>query len=103
MSKPDLRDSVLKVDDIRIENHDGVFVITAWNQREKLTRGDGKTMGGATEMTVTSVNLKPETWPENAFQPSVEVPNKTRVIARDGVPGTEYEWVDGKVQLRAGN
>jgi hypothetical protein len=101
--KPDLRESWLRIDDVRIEKEDGVFVMTAWNEDWKLTRRDGKTMGERVDFSVSSVSFKPETWPENAFRPTMEVPNKTRVIARDGVRGTEYEWVDGKVRVRAGN
>jgi hypothetical protein len=101
--KPDLRESWLRIDDVRIEKKDGVFVMTAWNEDWKLTRGDGKTMGERVEFSVSSVNFKPETWPDSAFRPSMEVPNKTRVTARDGIRGTEYEWVGGKVQVRAGN
>jgi hypothetical protein len=77
--------------------------MTAWNTDESITRGDGKTMGGRVQYSVSTVNIKPETWPENAFRPSIEIPIKTRVIVRDGSSGREYEWVDGKVQVRGGN
>ncbi len=101
--KPDLRESSLRIEDIRIENKDGVFFIAAWNADERITRGDGKSNGGHVEYSVSTVNVKPETWPENAFRPSIEIPNKTRVFARDGLPGTEYEWLDGKIQVRGSN
>jgi hypothetical protein len=100
---PDLRESWSKIEVTRIENRDGLFVITAWNADGRIVRADGKTMGGPVEYSVSRVNVKPETWPDNPFRPSIEIPNRTRVLPRDGLPGMEYEWVEGTIQTRGVN
>ena len=94
----------MRIDDVRVEKKDGVFVITAWNEDGRITSGDGKNYGGSRmESSVTTLDFDSKSWPENAFRPSIDIPNKTRVFVRDGVPRTVYEWLDGKVQVRSGD
>jgi len=98
---PDIRAFSLRVDDIQIEKRDGAFVMTAWKTEEKVTFGDGRPGDRREEHAVGAVDFKPETWPKDALRLTIEIPDKTRVSVRDGLDGTNYEWIGGEVRVRA--
>lgn len=100
---PDFRAFSARIDDIQIENKNGVFMMTAWKSEEKFTFGNGKTGGRRSEHSVGVVDFKPESSAREAFRPGIEIPDKTRVDVRDGLTGAEYEWVGGQIQVRGGN
>ncbi|MSR58685.1 MAG: hypothetical protein EXS05_13700 [Planctomycetaceae bacterium] len=103
MQPPDIRAFSLRIDNVQIENKEGVFVLTAWKATEKITFGDGRSGDRQTELSVSAVDFKPETLPDDAYRPEIEIPDKTTVQVTDGLAGTQYEWVGGKIQVRGGN
>jgi hypothetical protein len=100
---PDIRAFSARIGSIQIENKGGVFVMTAWKVESKTTFGNGAPGEHRTENSVTVVDFKPEASSKDAFRPGIEIPEKSGVRVQDGLPGTEYEWVGGKVQIRGGN
>lgn len=98
------------IDNIQIENKDGKFVITGFEEKGSITHADGKIVNqNKTEIKFDVVDVNPPVFPENAFRFEVEIPNGTLVSVVDDLPPgyqgpakTEHEWVDGKIRALTG-
>jgi hypothetical protein len=107
-----------RIDNIRIGQHDGAFVITGYEQSGgRLTLADDKNgpQQKADERPPVilkqnfQVDVDPKEFPDDAFRLSIAIPNGTRVLVADKYPiehrgpmQLEHEWIDGKIQLRQG-
>ena len=103
-----------RIDKIHIENKDGLFVITGFEEEGRTTFSDGKNPepnDGTTPPPKRGhkfrVDIDPKDFPEDAFRFAIAIPNGTPVSVLDNYPleyqgpvKTEHEWVDGKIQNR---
>lgn len=98
-----------RIDKVKIEKKEGLFVITGYEEEGGITTADGKAATRKrTEIQFQVVEVNPQKFPENAFRFDVEIPNGTIVAVTDNDPPgyqgpvkTEHEWVDGKIRERA--
>jgi hypothetical protein len=95
------REFSTRIGKMKIENSDGVFVITGFEQESSTTYTDGKESNAKKEHTFR-VMLVPDELPEDTFRFQIAIPNGTRVLVTENdlrVDG-RFEWVDGKIQQR---
>lgn len=89
-----------RVDNVQIEEIEGQFVITAYDEvTERATkRGDkADRLEVRSDYRTRLVDGDSTKWPANAFQPTVTVPNGTPITAPDR-PGQPYTWQNGRVE-----
>jgi hypothetical protein len=108
-SAPARREYSRRIDKIQIENKEGVFVVTGYEQEFSVTYADGKKRENRNEFKIESLDIDPAMFPENAFRFDIEVPNGTRAALLENFPleyqgriESNHEWVDGKIQKREG-
>ena len=107
--------SWLRIDNIQIENLNGAFTITGFEQQGRITfvgepedENDGQPKPVNKMELRFRVDIDPRTFPDDAFKFAVAIPNGTMVFVADKSPlefqgpaRPEHEWIDGQVRERS--
>jgi hypothetical protein len=106
-----LEDVFTRTDNIQIEKKNGLFVITAFDfeNRIKLVKPQ-REIERRRELRVREIDVDLKSWPEDAFQFDIKIPNEHRVGICVNAPlefgaavaDTYEDWVDGKLRKRLG-
>jgi hypothetical protein len=95
-----LEESHERFDKIQLEEKQGRFVVTAFDQSIEQTRktADKTTRSKSrTEFRAQTVDFAPDTWPATAFKPSIEIPDGTPVIVGDRTQPRRV-WKNGTIE-----
>jgi hypothetical protein len=90
----------LVVDNIRIENKDGVPVVTGYDFVTTMTFEKERTVEIRNECRVRSMTVGGDALPEADFQPAITIPEGTlvRINGSPAVDRAAYEWRNGRLQ-----
>jgi hypothetical protein len=80
---------------MQLEEHQGIPVLMGCDYESQTTDDDGTVHNYRQELRVRSLVINPDTWPVDAFQPSIPIPN--HYIVNSVSKTVRYRWVDGKV------
>jgi hypothetical protein len=99
-----------RIDNIQVEEKDGVFVITGFDCAHRFTRvRTRKPVETRSEFRIRAIEIDPKLT-EGALEFDIKIPNSTRVGVflnaplefSSGSPDTYEEWNDGKLQKPPG-
>jgi hypothetical protein len=105
------QDVFTRIDNIQIDNKNGVFLITAFDYKHRFKYvKTQKEIESRRELRVRAIDVDPKSWPEDAFQFDIKIPNELSVGIFINAPlefgsavaDTYEEWIDGKLQKRPG-
>lgn len=74
----------IRIENIRIENRESRFVITAFDRVPVADYETGPESNRRSEVRVQHVDFSPETWPGKTFTPTIFIPDGTRVSVDEG-------------------
>ena len=105
-------ETAYKIDEIKIEKKNGVFVVTSFDCNLGYLLESGEALyGRRRSFRLRAIEVDPKPFGEEAFRFSVKIPNGLNIgvrekaplhLDKDSVPAIIYEWRDGRPQRRIG-
>jgi hypothetical protein len=107
---PPVREITAKIDNIQVEDHNGIFVISAFDEDFRMQHGGQWESGRPETFRLRSIDVDPPPFPEGTFQFDAKIPRDQIIWTLRGLPlqfhsasgKPEYEWNDGRPRRRDG-
>jgi len=94
-----ITESENRLANLQLSERHGQFVITDFDHSQQQTVKSGdrtEQKQNRTEYRTQVFDLRPDSWPADALQTAVDIPNGTPVSTSDGVKS--FVWMNGKVE-----